>query len=121
MEEQKIHSKIRRPILAAAAIAIIGIFAFYFMASIMTSNAVKEKQIIEENYKDWLVENCACVERNSTFCDSGYELNENFCVNETLNTFTNVLKGCSKYECSGTNVTLSNGVWSPKLNMSSNG
>ena len=111
--------RIRKPILIGAIVAIIGIFAIYFFMTGMTSNSVKDLKQAEENYASWLADNCKCFERNNTMCNYGYELKENVCVNQTLKTFTNTLKGCSKYECSGTNVTLNNQIWGPKINTNS--
>jgi hypothetical protein len=44
---------------------------------------------------------CRCLVHELNKCTSGYELNGNLCVNNTLGTFTNVIKGCSEYECAG--------------------
>ena len=34
-------------------------------------------------------------------CQGGFELKEKVCINEEKNLVTNVLLGCSKYDCEG--------------------
>lgn len=46
-------------------------------------------------------EQCRCLEHELNDCSNGFELKENVCINETLKVYTNVIKKCSKYECSG--------------------
>ena len=54
---------------------------------------------------DFYGDTCTCLERGLNKCLSGYELSVKWdgelCINKTLGTFTNIVKGCSKYDCSG--------------------
>ncbi|MBU0957785.1 MAG: hypothetical protein KKF56_03155 [Nanoarchaeota archaeon] len=49
--------------------------------------------------KDWLIENCECIERNHIVCPEGFEVVGDFCLNETQNQYTSRLLKCSKYQC----------------------
>ena len=96
-------------------IVIIVILAAAFLIQTMTSYIVKE---IPD--KDWLVDNCECIERENLICPNGFEVVEGdrMCKKITLDcpselvidieglckeriTYTNPLLGCSKYDCSG--------------------
>ena len=50
---------------------------------------------------DWVKDNCDCIERERLFCGfEGFVLNEDgYCYKEKE--FTNPLRGCSKYNCTG--------------------
>lgn len=78
------------------AAAILGLMNYHGK---LTAKAIEEKQQ-QEYYESWLPENCDCVEKERMKCSSGFELVENLCKNKAENTFTTVLKGCSKYKCS---------------------
>ena len=62
---------------------------------VMVANTIKE-QIV---YEEWLVDNCDCFERERLKCSEGFELVGRIC--KAKGTYTNVLLGCSKYNCSG--------------------
>ena len=60
----------------------------------LTANAIKEQEVQEE----WFVDNCECIERERLKCREGFELVGRICKSEGA--WTNVLLGCSKYNCS---------------------
>ena len=77
------------------ATAILGLMNYHGK---ITANVIKEQQ--EQNYlEDWLPENCDCLEKERIKCSDGFELIGNICKNKAEETFTNVLKACSKYDC----------------------
>ncbi len=66
---------------------------------VMTANAIKEL----ENYKQWLSDNCECLEHSISKCSlDGFEYNKtrNFCVNKDKKQVTYPTLGCSQYNCS---------------------
>lgn len=84
----------------------------------------------QEEYKDWLSNNCDCVEKKKPRCPVGFELsdNEKMCkkeaircptetgwylegVCEEITYYTNRLLSCSQYNCSGKIVNFTNGKW----------
>ena len=87
--------------IAVLLILVVGFFAF----KKFTGNVAMENT---EKY-DWLVDNCECIERENLKCPDGFELEERVCRDKEKNTFTNVLLGCSKYDCNGK-------VWGVKPN-----
>ena len=96
----------------AILILAVAIFGLVHYQGKITANAIK----IQEEQKflnEWLPENCKCLEKNATRCSDGFELVGNLCKNEAKKTFTNVLKACSKYDCSGIVYNLNNetGIW----------
>lgn len=92
-------------------IAVIGIAILLFVAGvvylsvnkILTAKEEKrlaEEKLAQENYLDWLVDNCECVEKNRYFCNEGFALEGETCVNHDAGSFTRRLIGCSRYNCS---------------------
>tara|TARA_Y100000034_G_scaffold46233_1_gene56850 strand:+ start:3040 stop:3330 length:291 start_codon:yes stop_codon:yes gene_type:complete len=86
--------KMRNIILIFVILAII-ISVVIFAKNISVANAIKEQIVYEES----LVENCECIEKERIKCFEGYELDGRFCRKEKK--VTNVLRACSKYNCSG--------------------
>ena len=84
------------------AVTIILLLAFASLVVYREANAViqSKKTISDESF--FSDNKCTCLERNRNKCSDGYELKQNLCVNQTLKTYTNVLKGCTKYECNTT-------------------
>ena len=85
-----------------AIIIVILLASAIFINKVKTGNAIREveeQKTLESMFSD----NCKCVEKERVGCSSGFELKGGICKNETLKIFTNVLKGCSEYECSGGN------------------
>ncbi len=93
-------------IIIVLGILILLIIVFLTIKATITANLIKQQEEQEKqkqkemsNYKDWLVENCKCIEQNITLCPKNYKLVGSVCRNETLKTFTNQLLACSKYNC----------------------
>ena len=84
----------------AILILAVAIFGLVHYQGKITANAIKIQEE-QKFYEDWLPENCKCLEKNLTKCSGGFELVGTLCKNNELKTFTNVLKACSKYDCSG--------------------
>ena len=107
-------------VVAVISIVLAVALILAFIGSRMQANAIKEKHEIEL-YQDWLSENCNCLERNRHVCISdGFEYNatRNLCVNSAEKTVTYSSFKCSKYDCSGQNVTWNNQNenWEPRIN-----
>jgi len=105
-------------IMLIVAIVLVGlVVSLYAIKLAMTANAIKiqEEQV---KYYDWLVDNCKCLSHERIFCREGFELSEHkeFCRADGK--ITNVLKGCSEYDCSGEIVSWDEEtkLWSPVLN-----
>lgn len=61
----------------------------------------------QKYYENWLPDNCGCVERERNTCrNESFIIQGNYCVNTELKLFTNVVKSCSQYNCSGNIYTL---------------
>jgi hypothetical protein len=86
----------------ALILGMVLIIAFLLMVA---GDKIKANMIKQNNeaqaYETWLAENCKCLERNRFGCMEGYVLLNKSCVNEQAKTFTNILLGCSKYDCLG--------------------
>ena len=109
MQINKFRLAVAILILAAAVFGLIN------YQEKITANAIK----IQEEQKflnEWLPENCKCLEKNSTKCSEGFELVGNLCKNDARKIFTNVLKACSKYDCSGVVYNLKNETEMWKIN-----
>lgn len=60
--------------------------------------------------REYLVDNCECIERNIYSCAfEGYEYKEGACRNN--DTFTNAVRLCSKFSCSGQIVKVNETFW----------
>ncbi len=110
MEKQKIKT-----------IIIIGIFVLAFAAvfsveKIMTANVIKQQEE-QEDYQEWLTDNCNCTEWERIKCKKGFEYNEDrgYCISGKK--LTNPLLACSKYNCNEEIVAWNNKtkLWSPVL------
>jgi hypothetical protein len=66
----------------------------------MKANVIKNQQE-EDNYSQWLVNNCDCVTYGKILCPDGFNLEENntICISKTA--YTSTILGCSEYNCSG--------------------
>jgi hypothetical protein len=70
---------------------------------------------MQKYYEGWLPENCQCLERNRSVCgNQSFSVEGSYCVNKSLKLVTNVVKSCSKYDCSGSiyDFEINKGVWS---------
>ncbi len=97
--DKKIAGLIKRVSLVLAITLIIA-FLMMMVGNKIRANMIKENQE-SQAYQEWLVENCKCLEKNKIECSEGYILQNQTCVNEQENTFTNILLKCSKYDCAG--------------------
>lgn len=97
-------------------LAIVLAIALYLVALHVHTNNIKAKQEQESNYASWLSDNCKCVEHNQLKCLNDFVLNGSFCYR--AKEFTYPTRACSKYDCSGTNITLNNqtNTWGPRIN-----
>ncbi len=85
------------------AVLILG----FFITKTITTNAVKEN-----NAKfDWLKDNCNCIERDNLKCPEGFVLEPDAKLCKKGIDITNVLLGCSKYDCNEEIYLLVNGKW----------
>lgn len=97
MEKKKINSLILKIVLTVVLLGIVvgGILLF----KKLNTTSVKDGSPEYEK----LVNECKCIERNNLKCPEGFVLVENsrVCRDEAHNLVTNVLLGCSKYDCNG--------------------
>ena len=108
--------KKQKKIVAGTIVLLIILFGITFITNKMTSYIVED----ETPDIDWLVDNCECIERENLKCDEGFELfeEERLCkrtiikcpseivldiegICKSEKQYTNVLLGCSKYNCTG--------------------
>ena len=82
----------------AILIAVV-LVSFIFINKIKTANAIRETE--EQNALEKMFDDCRCLASERIKCSSGFELKGGVCKNETIKIFTNVLKSCSEYSCSG--------------------
>ncbi len=95
MSRRKINSDFKVIILSALIVAIgIMVIVVKFTNNVGDSN--------HETPKDY--DGCTCLERNNWKCPDGFHLlgEERVCIRAGNKTVTNVLLGCSKYDCNGT-------------------
>ena len=88
-------------LFVAILVLATAIFALVYLKGSITAKVIEEQQQ-QEFYESWLPENCSCLEKERIKCSLGFELVGNLCKNANERTFTNVLKACSKYDCTGT-------------------
>lgn len=103
---------ILRILLGAFLLVAIAFFAVHF------NNALSEGRVAsQEGYYDLLVENCDCLAHERAYCMEGFELSEHaeFCQKEGR--VSNLLKGCSQFDCDGEIVDWNSKtkLWSPVL------
>lgn len=92
--------KLLKNAVLVAGISLIVIFLLMIIGDEIKANAIKEIQE-SQAYSNQLAQNCTCLAHEKLFCNSGFELKGNRCVNESENLFTNAYAGCSEYNCSG--------------------
>ena len=85
-------------ILVLVAFLLVGLYTKINYDRDLKKNADLEDPLSQSFYSE---DSCRCVERERLKCPEGYELNSEgrFCSNGE--SFTNVVLGCSAYECSG--------------------
>ena len=88
----------RKTIIILVVILLTLALAFFIVKKFVITGKVVEAG---SEKSDWLVENCECIERENLRCNSGFKLNkeDRICVRENDGSITNVVLGCSKYEC----------------------
>ena len=89
--------KVIKNIILALAVLVMVLVIVTNVENALVANAIKEQRE-EEAYVDKLVDNCDCIERERLKCSEGFELRGNVCKRD--GEWTNVLLGCSKYNCS---------------------
>jgi len=89
-----------KKIALVIGMVLITAFVLMMIGDKIKSNVIKEQQL-QENYSTWLAQNCKCLERNIIFCQTGFTLKNEVCINESAKTYTSVLLSCSEYNCSG--------------------
>jgi len=108
----KIKNKLNNRLILTVTFVILSvIILIFFMINVLLTSKViyeeKEKilEAIEDKrlfYEDLFSEdNCRCFERERLKCSGEFELVEEKRLCKKGNEITNVLLGCSKYECSG--------------------
>mgnify|MGYP001584765949 FL=1 len=103
LEKKKLDNK---KVLIVIISSVVLLAVIFVVGSILTSKQNDQSSQKGLSLDDFYSEDsCRCLERELNRCLSGFELTEdgNFCMNQTLGTYTNVVKGCSSYECSGVN------------------
>ena len=91
--------KIIRNVILILAVSAIVLVIVTNVEKVSVANVIKEQRE-QVAYQDQLVDNCDCIERERLKCFEGFELNieKRRCEKDKI--FTNVLLGCSKYNCS---------------------
>ena len=95
----------KKVFIIAVLIVVLLVATFVFvMRKSPSSLAVQNEEESEKPEDidwDWVKDNCNCIERERLFCGfEGFVLNEDgYCYKEKE--FTNPLRGCSKYNCTG--------------------
>ena len=84
----------------AIIIAVLIIAVVFLAFAIVSKNSSEAKNSSDIPDREWLSDNCECVEWNGArSCIEGFELKNNVCINITRNVKTNVLIACSQYKC----------------------
>jgi len=90
-------------------ITIILVLIGLVIVAILLKYPFKTKTIDnQEEVKEWLSDNCVCIERNNFGCAFGFELKGSSCFNETTTEYTNRIILCSKYNCDDVIYTFDN-------------
>jgi len=87
-------------ILTAIGFILLSIIGFSIVKYIKINTGFVVSEDYEEDL-DWLSDNCDCIERERFKCTGGFEVDEERRLCFKDNTITNVLLGCSMYNCSG--------------------
>ena len=90
--------KIIRNVILILAVLTIVLVVVTNVENVLVANAIMEQKE-QEAYEDELVDNCDCIKRERLKCPEGFELIGRSCKRDGK--WTNVLLGCSKYNCSG--------------------
>lgn len=90
--------KIIKNVILILAVLVAVLVIVTNVENALTANVIKE-QIEQKVHEEELVDNCDCIERERWKCSGGFELIGRACKRD--NEWTNVLLGCSRYNCSG--------------------
>tara|TARA_Y100000296_G_scaffold84834_1_gene119212 strand:- start:2194 stop:2529 length:336 start_codon:yes stop_codon:yes gene_type:complete len=85
-------------IMIIVFLLIISILFFIIKFNNINSEVIDNSLFLEEFFSE---DNCRCFERERLKCDEEFEFDEERRLCKKGNEVTNVLLGCSKYECSG--------------------
>lgn len=121
---KKTNKKILRQPSDKKLVVIVLLITTLIIASFLLKNFIFNKSdgkninAENEKYGEWLAgnENCRCFEKERITCPDNFEFINGLCRNEAEKTYTNFLKSCSKYECSGEIVSWMGESWEPKIN-----
>ena len=101
MEKRK-KNKFNRELVFIAVITfllIVSISFFMIKFNSINSEVIDDEKLFDEDF--FSGDNCRCFERERLKCSGEFELVEGSRLCKKGNEVTNVLLGCSKYECSG--------------------
>lgn len=82
------------------AVTLAVALSLMFIGNEMRAQQAQQKADAQ-NYSEWLAENCHCTAYNIISCPTGFELQNQTCMNTLKTAYTSKLLGCSKYNCSG--------------------
>ena len=101
-----------KKLIVSLTVSLILLFVIIGVMIFSDKILPKNEKIINvdnEFEKDYFFENCDCLERGRLSCKEGFELRDSACWQNT--TFTNPIRSCSKYDCSGTIVVFRGNEW----------
>jgi len=116
--EKQNQKRVEKKILIAIPIIILLIFLPALLIIHFIENSTNKKIQEQEDYTDWLVDNCKCLANEKMACPEGFVLNETARLCRTEGKYTHVLLKCSKYDCGGeiVNWNFDEEEWEPELN-----
>ncbi len=116
-QKQKENNRGTNKISSGRIMQILVVIIAILLLIIVFLTLVNKEEIESENDnipdRDFLVNNCECVEYNGIrSCPVGFELNNEstLCRNTQEKTITNILISCSKYKCPEYFVDLNEGL-----------
>ena len=118
-KEKDNQKRIERKILITILIIILLIFLPFLLIINFIENSANKKIQEQEDYYDLLVDNCECIANEKLACSKGFVLNETARLCRTEGKYTNVLLGCSQFNCEDEIVNWNNQtkLWEPKLDL----
>jgi hypothetical protein len=96
--------KKQRVFFTAIILGLIFVSLFFLVKDFKNPSIVKNTNAIKPDFmnEDWLNDNCNCTAHYRNGCGfEGYKVIGNFCFDKNTSTYTNVIKKCSEYNCSG--------------------
>ena len=105
MKKEKTRNRNLERILVLTSVGLIFLSIIGFSIVKYTKlDTIDTGSVVNEDYEedlDWLSDNCDCIERERFKCSNGFEVDEERRLCFKGNEITNVLLGCSMYNCSG--------------------